>query len=50
MGRDDRKHMSDREWTDDMREWCKQDLYSLIKTAQEWGLWKQMIVFAAHRP
>src|SRR6218665_2513438 len=26
-------------WTDDIREWCKQDLYSLTRIAQERGLW-----------
>jgi len=45
MGRDDRD-MPNREWTDDIREWCKQDLYSLTRIEEERGLWKQMIKFA----
>jgi len=35
-----------RERTDDIREWCKQDLYSLDIIAQEQGLWKQMMKLA----
>jgi len=33
------------EWTDDIRVWCKQDLYSLSRIAQKRELWKQMIKF-----
>jgi len=41
-----RQGRPNRKWTDDIREWCKQDLYSLTRIAQERGLWKQMIKFA----
>jgi len=35
-----------REWIDDIKEWCKKDLYSLTISAGGQKLWKQMMKFA----
>jgi hypothetical protein len=41
-----RRGRPNREWTDDIRDWCKQDLHSLSVLAQDRGLWKRMTKFA----
>jgi len=35
------------EWIDDIKEWCKTDLYSLTISAQNRKLWKYMMKFAS---
>jgi len=37
-----------REWTDDIKEWCKKDLYSLTISARDRQLWKQTMKFSFH--
>jgi len=41
-----RRGRPNREWIDDIKEWCKKDLYSLTISAQDRKLWKQMTKFA----
>ena len=41
-----RRGIPNREWIDDdIKEWCKKDLYSLIVSARDRGLWKQTTKF-----
>jgi len=40
-----RRGRPNREWIEDIKEWCKNDLYSLTKTAQDRKFWKQMKKF-----
>jgi len=35
-----------REWTDDIKDWCRQDLHILQRLAQDRGLWKKMMKLA----
>src|SRR3984885_2275760 len=37
-----RRGRPNREWTDDIRDWCRQDLYSLSRFALDRELWRQV--------
>jgi len=41
-----RRGRPNREWIDDIKEWCQKYLYSLTISAQDWKLWKQTMKFA----
>jgi len=38
-----RRGRPNREWVDDIKDWCRQDLYSLTLLAQDRGGWKQVM-------
>ena len=38
-----RRGRPNREWIDDIKEWCNQDIYSLSRSAQDRGLWRRTI-------
>jgi len=35
-----------REWLDDIREWCKQDMHTLSKVSQDWTKFREIVKHA----
>jgi len=43
-----RRGRPNREWMDDIKEWCQEDIYTLSRMAQDRDLWRLTVNFAVN--